>query len=99
PGAKASGFFCAGWFRRLSCSLQTGSFSMAEETLQDDIDARVIRVIAETQKIPADSVTMDKTFEDLKIDSLYGINIVIVIENKFNISIQDEGKERMRRLR
>ena len=38
---------------------------MAQETLDDDIDARVIRVIAETQKIPADSVTMDKTFEDL----------------------------------
>ena len=72
---------------------------MAQETLQDDIDARVIRVIAETQKIPADSVTMDKSFEDLKIDSLDGINIVFGLENEFNISIPDEGMERRRGVR
>jgi acyl carrier protein len=72
---------------------------MAEETLQDDIDARVIRVIAETQKIPVDSVTMDKSFEDLKIDSLDGINIVFGLENEFNISIPDEGMENMRGVR
>ena len=72
---------------------------MAEDTLQDDIDDRVMRVIAETQKIPADSVTMDKTFEDLKIDSLDGINIVFGLENEFNISIPDEGMESMRGVR
>ena len=69
---------------------------MLEEAKQDDISARVIRVIAETQKLPVDSVTEEKTFEELKIDSGDGINIVFALENEFNISIPDEGVENMR---
>ena len=72
---------------------------MAEETLNDDIAGRVIRVIAETQKIPEESVSIDKTFEELKIDSLDGINIVFGLENEFNISIPDENMESLRSVR
>lgn len=72
---------------------------MAEETLKDDIAGRVIRVIAETQKIPEESVSIDKTFEELKIDSLDGINIVFGLENEFNISIPDENMESLRSVR
>lgn len=72
---------------------------MTEETLNDDIAGRVIRVIAETQKIPVESVSIDKTFEELKIDSLDGINIVFGLENEFNISIPDENMESLRSVR
>jgi acyl carrier protein len=72
---------------------------MTEETLNDDIAGRVIRVIAETQKIPVESVSIDKTFEELKIDSLDGINIVFGLENEFNISIPDENMETLRSVR
>lgn len=72
---------------------------MTEETLNDDIAGRVIRVIAETQKIPEESVSIDKTFEELKIDSLDGINIVFGLENEFNISIPDENMESLRSVR
>jgi acyl carrier protein len=61
-----------------------------------DLTGRVLRVIAETQRIPRESVTVDKTFADLKIDSLDGINIVFALENEFGISIPDEGVESMR---
>lgn len=61
-----------------------------------DLTGRVLRVIAETQRIPLESVTVDKTFADLKIDSLDGINIVFALENEFGISIPDEGVESMR---
>ncbi|HEX6546270.1 MAG TPA: acyl carrier protein [Bryobacteraceae bacterium] len=62
----------------------------------NELTSRVLRVIAETQRIPLESVTVDKTFADLKIDSLDGINIVFALENEFGISIPDEGVENMR---
>jgi Acyl carrier protein len=51
---------------------------------------RVIRVIAATQRIPIESIQPESTFEELKIDSLDGINILFGLENEFNISIPDE---------
>lgn len=72
---------------------------MPSEIAPNDIEARVIRVIAETQKIPVESVTTDKSFQDLKIDSLDGINVVFGLESEFDISIPDEGLENMRSVR
>jgi acyl carrier protein len=54
------------------------------------VDARVIAVIARMQKIPVDSINLDQSFEDLKIDSLDGINLMFEIENEFGIEIPDE---------
>lgn len=59
----------------------------------------MLQVIAETQKIPRESVTIDKTFQDLNIDSLDGINIIFALETEFNITIPDEGVENMRSVR
>jgi acyl carrier protein len=64
--------------------------------MPDDVMSRVIRVIAETQRIPVDSVKPESTFEDLKIDSLDGINIVFAIENEFNINVPDEAAKSLR---
>ncbi len=56
----------------------------------------MIEVIAKTQKLPLESVTLDKTFEDLKIDSLDGINILFALEQEFKIDIPDEPARQMR---
>jgi acyl carrier protein len=69
---------------------------MATDVEANDLETRVIRVIADTQKIPTESVGKEKTFEDLKIDSLDGINIVFALETEFDISIPDDGVENMR---
>ncbi len=69
----------------------------AEDT--DELSARVIRVISQTQRIPADSISLDSTFEQLKIDSLDGINIVFAIENEFGINIPDEGVQTLHSVR
>lgn len=58
--------------------------------------SRVIRVIAETQRIPVDTVQPESTFEELKIDSLDGINIVFAIENEFNINVPDDAAKSLR---
>lgn len=64
---------------------------MSEEVLQ-----RVIRIVAETQRIPADGITAESTFEELKIDSLDGINILFAVENEFNINVPDEAAKSIR---
>lgn len=64
--------------------------------MSEDILKRVIRVIAETQRIPEDSVSADATFEDLKIDSLDGIQIAFAIENEFNINVPDDAIKTIR---
>ncbi len=60
---------------------------------------RVIRVMAETQRIPVGSITIDSTFEELKIDSLDGINILFALENEFNINIPDDAIRSVRTVR
>jgi acyl carrier protein len=76
-----------------------GFFPMPDYSDTEDLGAQVIRVIAQTQRIPADSIQLDSTFEELKIDSLDGINIVFALENEFGINIPDEGVQNMRSVR
>lgn len=64
-----------------------------------ELSSRVIRVIAQTQRMPEESITPDSTFDQLKIDSLDGINIVFALENEFGIEIPDEGVQTMRSIR
>jgi len=72
---------------------------MPDYSEPDDLSAHVIRVIAHTQRMPAESISLDSTFEELKIDSLDGINIVFALENEFSINIPDEGVQDMRSVR
>ena len=67
--------------------------------MPEDIIARVIAVIARTQHIPPESVTIDSTFEQLKIDSLDGINILFAIESEFDIDIPDDAAKQIRGVR
>ncbi len=64
-------------------------------TLED----QVIRVIAQTQRLPVSSINIDSTFDQLNIDSLDGINIVFALENEFGIEIPDDGVHNMHSLR
>ena len=72
---------------------------MPEHSETDSLSAQVIRVIAQTQRIPTESIHIDSTFEQLKIDSLDGINIIFALENQFGIEIPDEGVQNMRSVR
>ena len=72
---------------------------MPEQPETEDLGAQVIRTIAQTQRIPPDGISLDSTFEELKIDSLDGINIIFALENQFGINIPDEGVQNMRSVR
>ncbi len=65
----------------------------------EDVAARIIRVIAETQRIAPDSFTADSTFEDMKVDSLDGINIVFAVETEFNVTVPDDDVKDLRSVR
>jgi acyl carrier protein len=65
----------------------------------EDLYSRVIRVIAKTQRIPIETVSIDSTFEELKIDSLDGINLIFALESEFNVDIPDENAREIRSVR
>lgn len=64
-----------------------------------EIADRVIQVIAKTQHLQPESFTVDSTFEEMKIDSLDGINIVFAVENEFGINVPDEAMKQLRSVR
>jgi acyl carrier protein len=66
---------------------------------QSELTDRVIGVIAKTQKIPPETVTADKTFAELNIDSLDGINLLFAIESEFDIDIPDDAASQIRSVR
>ncbi len=67
--------------------------------MSEELTRRILKVIAESQKLPPEKVTIDSTFEELGIDSLDGVNILFALENEFNISIPDEGVQSLRTMR
>ena len=67
--------------------------------MSPELIARVTGVIARTQRIPPESVTIDKTFEELNIDSLDGINILFGLEGEFDVDIPDEAARGIRTVR
>ena len=72
---------------------------MAANAEGEELGAKVIDTIARTQRLPAGTVTLDSTFEQLQIDSLDGINIVFELEKEFDIEIPDEGVNNLRSVR
>jgi len=57
----------------------------------DDVAKRCIEIIAKAKNIPADTITLDTSFEQLNIDSLDKINISFEVEEAFNIAIPDDA--------
>ncbi len=67
--------------------------------MSEELTQRILKVIADSQKLPPEKVTIDSTFEELGIDSLDGVNILFALENEFNINIPDEGVQGIRSIR
>jgi len=65
----------------------------------DDLSQRVIKVIADTQHIPVETVKLESTFAELNIDSLDGINILFALENEFDINVPDEAVQTIKSVR
>jgi acyl carrier protein len=57
----------------------------------NDIASRCIEIIAKSKSIPADTIKLDSTFDELNIDSLDKINISFEVEEAFSIEIPDDA--------
>ncbi len=64
--------------------------------MPDPIIERVIEVIVKTQHLEAGIVKPESTFEELKIDSLDGLQILFALEEEFNVSIPDDAAKQLR---
>jgi len=67
--------------------------------MSDELMQRVRTVIANTQRIPIEKITIDSTFQELGIDSMDGVNILFALENEFNITIPDDAAKQIRDVR
>jgi acyl carrier protein len=57
----------------------------------NDIQSRIIELIAKSKNLPPSSIGVDTTFEELQIDSLDKINLSFDVEEMFSIQIPDES--------
>ncbi len=67
--------------------------------MSDEITQRVLHVIADAQRLPPEKVTIDKSFEELGIDSMDGVSLLFALENEFDINIPDEAAKSIRTVR
>lgn len=64
---------------------------MSNETAE-----RTISVISNFREIPKDEITLDTTLEELKMDSLDGLNLIFELEEEFDIMIPDDKALKMK---
>jgi acyl carrier protein len=67
--------------------------------MSDEFIQRICQVIANSQRIPIEKVTIDSTFQELGIDSMDAVNILFGLESEFDISIPDEEAKDIKTLR
>jgi len=66
--------------------------------MSDSIQDRVLKIIANTRRIPLESVRPDSSFEELGIDSLDRLNILFDLESEFDIEIDDEEAKKVQNI-
>ncbi len=67
--------------------------------MADELTERVIAVMARSQRMAAERISPDSTFEELGIDSLDAVNILFALEEEFQINVPDEQARDIRTVR
>ena len=57
----------------------------------DDIESRIIELVAKSKNLPISAVHLDSTFDELQVDSLDKINLSFAVEEMFSIEIPDDS--------
>tara|TARA_B100001173_G_scaffold255965_1_gene227929 strand:- start:361 stop:609 length:249 start_codon:yes stop_codon:yes gene_type:complete len=66
------------------------------KTMSDSIDSRVMQIVSEQLGVNAQDVTMTSSFvDDLGADSLDTVELVMALEEEFNVEIPDEEAEKI----
>ncbi len=56
-------------------------------------------MVANSQRMPLEKISIDSTFQELGIDSMDAVNILFALESEFDISIPDEETKDIRTVR
>ncbi len=67
--------------------------------MKEQIFLALREVIANNNKIPPETITMDSTFEELNMDSLDGITVLNDLENVFKVTLPNEMVSKMNSVR
>ncbi len=67
--------------------------------MSEDIIRTVIASIAKVKKIDPATVQLDSTFEDLRMDSLDGLDVFFELEEAFDLTIPDDRVRSVRTVR
>ena len=67
--------------------------------VQEAIEKKVMRVIAQTTHTPIEQLTLDSTFEELGMTSLDALAIVAELEEEFGVEIANDDAMGLRNVR
>jgi len=62
----------------------------------DSVIDRVRKALAQTQRVPIETITPATTFEQLGMDSLDATNLLFALEDEFDVSIEDQAAKDFR---
>jgi acyl carrier protein len=65
----------------------------------DELESKVLEIIAQQKRIPVEQVTIDSTFAELGLDSLDAVNILFELEGAFDINISDDKARQIKSVR
>jgi len=78
---------------KIAFDVLTGGFNMSSDNVFESVKS----ILVDQLNISEDSVQMDSLFvDDLNADSLDMVELVMAMEQEFNISIPDEEAERIK---
>ncbi len=68
--------------------------------MQNDVFERLANIISTKTKVKKEEITLDSDFElDLNLDSLDIVEIIMAIEEEFNITIPDDDVQKLKTVR
>jgi len=71
---------------------------LAAELNEQAIFEKVKSIIVEQLGVDADEVTPDTSFEDLNADSLDIVELIMALEEEFDMEIPDEDAEKLQKV-
>ena len=58
--------------------------------MEENIELKIKKIVAKTLNLSEDKLPSKATFSDLGIDSLENVDLILALENEFEIHISDE---------
>jgi acyl carrier protein len=72
---------------------------MEDTRLSNEIAEIVVAAISELKGLNHETIRLDSTFEELKMDSLDGLDLFFKLEEEFDLTIPDERARSLRTVR